>query len=281
MRYWPGSAGGSAAPSGVLEADGDHVVALALDRGNRQPPEPGPGRRRARDRQPRVAGPAVEERAERRLPAGAERRDPQRPQQLLARVPGQVEQRVDLGDRHLLVSGGDLGDLVARLHVALFDHAEVEARAVVGDQQRRDRRIVHAQPDAVTGDARLADLEERAADPVAVADADLVVGQPLDREVLAELPVDEVVPAQLALPVAIGVALVDEHGPLLPAVAAEVALAVAVHVQPAHAPGAADRVLVDAREHGLAPPRHVLRHADVDRQQLANHLRAKPTPPCG
>ena len=56
------------------------------------------------DCQPGVAaaGLSVEQGAERRLPARAERGDPQRAQQLLARVPGEVEQRVDLGDRHLL-----------------------------------------------------------------------------------------------------------------------------------------------------------------------------------
>ena len=49
-----------------------------------------------------AAGLSVEQGAERRLPAGAEGGDPQRAEQLLARVPGEVEQRVDLGDRHLL-----------------------------------------------------------------------------------------------------------------------------------------------------------------------------------
>ena len=58
---------------------------------------------------------------------------------------------------------------------------------MVGDEQRRHGGLVHADADAVTGDARLGDLEQRVADPVAVADADLVVGQALDGEVLAEL----------------------------------------------------------------------------------------------
>ena len=148
---------------------------------------------------------------------------------------GEVEERVDLGDRHLLRAGGELDDLVSRLHVALLEHAEVEAGAAVGDEQRGDARVVHADPDAVAGDARLGDLEDGGADPVAVADADLVVAQPLDGEVLAELSVDEVVPAELALPVAVRVDLVDEHGALLAAVPGEVALAVAVDVEPAHA----------------------------------------------
>jgi hypothetical protein len=46
-------------------------------------------------------------------------------------VPGEVEQRVGLGDGHLFGTGGELDDFVSRLYVALFEHAEVEARAVV------------------------------------------------------------------------------------------------------------------------------------------------------
>ena len=155
--------------------------------------------------------------------------------------------------------------------LALFEHAEVEAGAAVGDQQRRNARIVHANPHAVTGHAGLGDLEEGRADLVAVADADLVVAQPFDREVLAELAVDEVVAGELVLPVAVGVDLVDEDGSVLAAVPGEIALAVAVHVEPAYAARAADGVLEDACEHGLPLPRHLLGHADVDRQQPPAH----------
>ena len=228
-----GARGGERRAVGVLEADRDHGVALALDRGDGQPAEAGPGRRRAGDGEAGVAaaGLSVEQRAERRLPAGAEGRDPQRPEQLLARVPGEVEERVDLGDRHLLRAGGELDDLVSGLHLALLEHAEVEAGAAVGDEQGGNARVVHADPDAVAGDARLGDLEDGGADPVAVADADLVVAQSLDGEVLAELPVDEVVSSELAFPVPVGVDLVDEHGALLAAVPAEIALTVAVDVE--------------------------------------------------
>ena len=115
----------------------------------------------------------------------------------------------------------------------------------------------------------MGDLEDGGADLVAVADADLVVAQPLDGEVLAELSVDEVVSPELAFPVPVGVDLVDEHGALLAAVPGEIALAVAVDVELAHAARARDRVLEDAGEDRLPLPGHVLRHADVDRQQGA------------
>ena len=270
VRYWPGRAAGSGAPSGSsrrIEITDSLSRSMPATASRRKPGQAGGG---LVDREAGVAaaGVGVEQGAERRLPARAEGRDPERPQQLLARVAREVEQRVDLGDRHLLGAGGELDDLVPRLHLALLEHAEVEARAAVGDQQGGDARVVHPDPDAVAGDAGLGDLEDGGADPVAVADADLVVAQPLDGEVLAELPVDEVVPTELALPVPVGVELVDEDGALLAAVPREVALAVAVDVEPAHAARAGDRILEDAREDRLPLPGHVLRHADVEGDQL-------------
>ena len=105
-----------------------------------------------------------------------ERRDPQRPLQSAARSAGQVEQPVDIGDRQSLRSAQHSLDRVAGLHAALLQHPEVEARAVVGDEQRRHPRLLHPQPEAEAGHPRLGDLEDRLADPVAIADADLVVG---------------------------------------------------------------------------------------------------------
>ena len=93
-----------------------------------------------------------------------------------------------------------------------------------------------------------------AADPVAVADADLVVGHPLDGEVLAELAGDEVVAAEHLRPVLVGRPVVDVDGAMLAAVADQVGLAVAVDVQAAHAPPARHRRLEDRRPHRAAPP---------------------------
>ena len=113
-------------------------------------------------------------------------------------------------------------------------------------------------------------LEDRAADLVAIADAHLVVAEPFDGEVLAELPVHEVVSAELAFPVPIRLDLVDEHRTLLAAVPGKIALTVAVDVEPADPAGAGDGVLEDPREDRPALPRHVLRQADVYRKQPAH-----------
>ena len=117
------------------------------------------------------------------------------------------------------------------------------------------------------------DFEDGGADPVAVTDAHLVVAQSFDREVLAKLSADEVVSAEPAFPVPVGVDLVDEHvAPLLAAVARQIALAVTVHVQLAHAARAGDGVLEDPCKDGLPLPGHVLRHADVNGDERANPI---------
>ncbi len=145
--------------------------------------------------------------------------------------------------------------------------AEVEAGSVMRDDQRGHPRLVHAEAEAIAGDARLADFEERRADPVAVTDADVVVGEPFDGEVLTELPVGEVVAAEELLPVAVGLDLVDEHRAVDAAVSSEVALAVAVDVQPPNNPPTVDGLLPDAGVDGASFPLDVTRQADVHRQQ--------------
>ena len=116
-------------------------------------------------------------------------------------MPRQVEQGIDLGHRHSLGPGGHLNDLIPGPHTSLAQHPEVEPRSMMRDQQRRHARVVHPDAHPVAGDPRLGHLELRLADPVAIADAHLVVCEAADREVLPELPVLEVVAAQLRLPV--------------------------------------------------------------------------------
>jgi hypothetical protein len=137
-----------------------------------------------------------------------------------------IEKRVDLLDGHPIRRLSHLDDFVAGAHVAFPEDAEVEPRPPAGGQQRRHPGLVHANADAIAGNARLGDLEKSAADPVAVADAYDIVGKPFDREVLAELPVDEVGPLQVLLPIAIRFNLVDEDRALLTTVPGEVALTV-------------------------------------------------------
>ena len=245
----------------------DHdVAALRSFRYDPQRAKSAPRRRRSLRRQPCVpsargtAELLVEERQERRLPARAERRDAKRAPELLDIVmAGEVEERVHVRDRHRLGPGCDPRHVVARPNVALFEDTEVEARTAVSHKERSHARLVHPDPDPVARDPWLGDLEERRSDAISVADADFVVAESLDREVLAELAEGEVVAPHLALPVAVRVELVHVHGSVLASVALQITLAVAVHVQTPDGARPVDRLLPDSREDGLPLPRDLAR----------------------
>src|ERR1700689_2308654 len=201
---------------------------IAVTASCRNPGHAGGGLSSARPALPAPPPGLVEHLLERGLPPAAESRDTQRAQQLLPGMPGQVQQAVRVRDRHGLRAGGKLDDLLTGLHRTLGQHAEIEPGPVTGNQQRRHPGIIHPDPHPEAGDPRLGYLENRAADLVPVADAYLIVGQSLHGEVLAELPVLEIIPAQLLLPVPVGLDLVDEHRPLLAAVPGQITLPVTV-----------------------------------------------------
>src|SRR5689334_9332669 len=114
---------------------------------------------------------------------------------------GRIEERIDLRDCHPLIRLSNLHDFVAVAHLAFLQDAEVEPRASTGGQQSRHSRLVHPNTDPIASDARLRDFEERASNLITVTDVDRIILQSLDREVLAELSVDEICPLQLLLPI--------------------------------------------------------------------------------
>ena len=179
---------------------------------------------------------------------------------------GNIEQRVNLRHAHLLGARGNLDDFLARLDLALFKHTEVEAGPAATGEQGRHPGLVHSDADAVTGHTRLRHLEQRAPDPVAVADANLIIGHTFNGEVLAKLSEAEVIPAKFPLPVMIAIDLVDKDGPMFAAVADQVALSVAVEIErPRHAP-ARNGALPHRRVNRLSMPRDILWKTDVNRQ---------------
>src|ERR1051326_5835420 len=262
-----------------LEHQRDHAAAFAHLARYPQRPEPRPRRGRAGPRSEpdvscRRAATALlrEQRLEGAAPAGAQGRHAQRALQLAARVAGLVQQRIDLEYAHALGARGDPNDLVAGRHFAFLQHTEIETRSAVRDQQRGHPRLVHADAHPITGDARLGNLEQSPADPVTVADAHLPVGPAVDREVLAELPMGEVVSTELALPIVIGVDLIDEDSALLAAVPGQVPLPIAVYVEPPYHAAALNRRLPNGGVDGPAPPRDVARQAHVDGKQAWHHF---------
>ncbi len=227
--------------------------------------------RRGGRHQPRVSaagssGVVPQQRLERPAPPWRQRVDPQRALQPIAWMIRRVEERVDLRHGHPLLRFSDLDDLVTGADLSFPQHAEVESRPSTRREQSRHARFVHPDAEAITGDARLRDLEHRTADRIPVADAHTIVGQSFDREVLAELTVDEVGPIQLLLPVAIRFDLVDEDRALFPAVAGQVALSVSVEIQSADATAARHRILPDAGVHRAAVPLDVARKSNVYRK---------------
>src|SRR5262249_49340992 len=85
-----------------------------------------------------------EQSLERFSPTGTQRRYAQRALQLIAGVTGHIEQRVDLRHAHALGSGLKLRNLITGLHFPFLDHAEIEARSSMPDQQRGHFRLVHS-----------------------------------------------------------------------------------------------------------------------------------------
>ena len=68
----------------------------------------------------------------------------------------------------------------------------------MGDKQVGHLGFAEAHADPEAGDAGLGDFELGLADAVAVADADLAITEPADREVLPEVARSQVVAAQVA-----------------------------------------------------------------------------------
>src|SRR6185437_6989168 len=152
----------------------------------------------------------------------------------------------DLRHRHPFLCLAGLHDLVAGLHFSFLENAEVESRTSATRQQSRHSRLIQTDAHAITGDAGLGDFKKCVSDPVTVADAHGIVRQSLYREILTKLPegrFTQVRPFQLFPPVTIGFDLVDEDRPLLASMAGQIALTIALQVQPPGATAAGQRTL--------------------------------------
>jgi hypothetical protein len=100
---------------------------------------------------------------------------------------------------------------------------------------------------------------------IPIADADDIVGQAFDGEVLTELSVHEVRPFQLLLPILMGFDLIDENGALLASVPGEIALPITLKVQLADPTAADYRLLPDPGMYRAAFPLDVARQTNVHR----------------
>jgi hypothetical protein len=133
------------------------------------------------------------------------------------------------------------------------------------DKQGWHLRIVHSNPEPVAGDARLCHLKDRAANPVPVSDTDLIIRKTFNSEILSELPVLEVVPAEDVLPISIGVELICHHGAVFTTMALEIPLAIAIQIQSPGKDTVGHGTFRDGGTNYLALPFDFARKADVDR----------------
>ncbi len=183
---------------------------------------------------------------------------------MIARASWQVEKCVDLGYGDALGPIGDLRDFVACAYLAFLNHSKVKAGTVMRDKKSGHGRIAHSDAHAVARHARLGHLEERAANPVAIANAHFVISQAVDRKIFAELPESKIVPAEIGFPVAIGVRLIHHHGAMFSAVSGQIALPVAIYIQAPDHLSSRHGLFPDAGMHRLSPPGDVPRKTDVD-----------------
>src|SRR5580704_8532400 len=175
----------------------------------------------------------------------------------------QIKQSINFLDSDVLRAVGNLHDLIARADLPFFKDTAIKAWPLMRDQERSHLRVVHPYTDAIAGDARLRHLKQRAADPVAISDADFVVGKAIDRQVLPELTILKVVALDVHLPVTIGVELIDHHSTMLSAVTCQVALTITVEIETARHHPACYGTLTDSGVDHFALPCDIGWKADV------------------
>ena len=183
-----------------------------------------------------------------------------------------IEQGISFSDRDPLRSIRDLLNFVSRTDLAFGDNTAIEPWPAMGNKQGGHLRIVHANSQAIAGDAGLTHFKDRSADPVSVPNANLIVGQTFHGEILTKLSVLEVISAEFSFPIPIGFELIDHNGTVFAAMAREIALAIAVQIKPSskHTPG--DRAFPDRGTHDFPLPCNVTWQANIDRQKFRHWL---------
>ncbi len=200
---------------------------------------------------------------ERTLPTLAQCGNLQRALQLLARVSRQIQEGVNLGHSDSLGTVSSFYNIVIRRDSPFLQYAKVESWSAMFYKKRRHARFIHADAYSVARHAWLRYLKYCVTNAILIADADLVVGQPLNGEVFSELAESKIVAAQELLPVVIRVHLINKNGTLFSAMTGEIGLAVAINIELAHHLPPLDGTLPDRGADSLAVPRHVARKTDV------------------
>jgi len=175
----------------------------------------------------------------------------------------QIEEGINIGHADSLWTVSNFYNVVARPNFSFLQHAKVESWSVMCHEQGCHPWFIHADTDAVARHAWLRYFKYRTTDAVSIADADLVIKKSLNREVLSELPVDEVITSEKMFPVVIGVHLINKNGALLSTMTGEIGLRITIDVElPRHSP-ARNRRFPDCGSDSLAVPSHVAWKTDI------------------
>ena len=207
---------------------------------------------------------------ERTLPTLAECGNPQRVLQLLAGMSWQIQEGVNVGHTDSLRTVGEFYDVFVRPNFSFLQHAKVEPWSVMCHEQGCHPRLVHADADAVARHAWLRYFKYGTTDAVSIANANLVIGKSLNREVFSELAESEIVAPQEMFPVMVRIHLVDEYGAVLPAVTGEIGLRITIDIELAHHSPPRNRRFPDCSSDSFAVPGHVARQTDIYRDQAGH-----------
>lgn len=110
----------------------------------------------------------------------------------------------------------------------------------------------------------LSHFKHGSANPVPVPNADLIVGQTLNGEILTKLSVREVMSAEFPFPILIGLELINHDSTVFAAMALEIALGIAVEIEPSGEDTARDRTFPDGGAHDFALPCNLRWQANVN-----------------
>jgi hypothetical protein len=136
------------------------------------------------------------------------------------------------------------------------------------NNQSRHLRIVHSNSEAIAGNTRLSYFEHGSANPVSVLNANLIIGQTLDGEIFTKLSVCEVISAEFPFPILIGFDLINHHSTVFAAMAFEIALGIAVEIEPSSEDTAGDRAFPDGGAHDFALPCNLRGQANVNGEKF-------------
>src|SRR5580704_10980267 len=182
----------------------------------------------------------------------------------------QVQECVNIGHADSLGTVSNFLDLVACPNCSFLQHAKVKSRPAMFNDQSCHARFLHANAEAVAGNARLRDFQYRVTNAVAIADADLVIRKPLDGEIFSKLAEDEILTSEEILPVVIGIHLIDKNGALLSAMTGQIALAVANNIELAHHLPSRHWIFPDRGADGLTVPSYVARKTDIHGEECGH-----------